>query len=103
MSRAGSAILPMPRADKEEVRLGVVLSVQFYGDGTDPGPASKMSYTVRVNGEVGPAVGIVPSIQRWDDTWDVDAIAPGTPVAVHIVGGRWHVLMREERHAEECP
>lgn len=103
MSRAASTIMPLPRSDKEEVRLGVIVAVQLLNGGTNPGPSSKMAYSVRVNGEVGPVEFVRPSVQRWDDTWDVDALSPGTPVAVHIVGGKWHILAREERHAEECP
>lgn len=91
-----------PNSDRNTTHAGIILSVQLADGGTDPGPASKMSYTVEINDFPGPLTGIVPSEPRWDDSWDVDSLKPG-PITVHFVRGQLHIMAHEERAAEECP
>lgn len=102
MSRLNTSQSSGQASERNRIHEGSVLSVQLATGGTDPGPASKMSYTVAVN-DVGTLVGIVPGLPRWPDEWDVEAIKPGTPVFVASVRGQMVLMVKEERATEECP
>lgn len=66
---------------------GVVMSVQ----GTTPGPASGISYTVGINLASGVRIvdGVKPHGNRWPDALDIDGAAMvNQPIGGEVVGGR---------------
>lgn len=85
------------------VYIGFVTAI----DGTTPGPASGISYTVRINkdGSVLEVPRVVPSNGRLPDEWDVDAFPIGTLVLVINESGRLEfVFCPAERPATGvCP
>jgi hypothetical protein len=65
---------------------GVIVSVQ----GTNPGPASGITYTVTINlpsGTVATFAGVVPHNYRQPDSIDTIAATPGTWFTAFDVGG----------------
>lgn len=83
-----------------EYFVGVVESVQ----GTNPGPASGISYTVKVSagGGVASIPGIKPTSRRLPDTFDTVAAPPGTPVEIVSVSGILKVSIDEFFDTTTC-
>jgi len=63
---------------------GVIVSHQ----GTSPGPASGITYTVRVNMPEGPVEmsNVRPHGNRYPDELKITAATPGSVITVHSVG-----------------
>lgn len=81
---------------------GVIVSVQ----GTNPGPASGISYTVTVNlpnGSTATYSGVKPHNYRHPDTIDTVAATPGTWFTAFDVGGTFQYQIIEGFATTGCP
>jgi hypothetical protein len=82
--------------------LGVITAV----NGTTPGPASGITYTIVVSDPATagtfPMEGQVP-YSRWPDELDIVALVPGVPVLGAAIGGEitWHFW--EQPAFADCP
>ena len=82
--------------------LGVITAV----NGTTPGPASGITYTIMVSDPATagtfPMEGQVP-YSRWPDELDIVALTPGVPVIGAALGGEitWHFW--EQPAFADCP
>lgn len=82
--------------------LGIITAV----NGTSPGPASGITYTIVVSDPATagafPMEGQVP-YSRWPDELDIVALAPGVPVLGAAIGGEitWHFW--EQPAFADCP
>ncbi len=78
----------------------IVVSVQ----GTNPGPASGISYTLDVNHESGIVryVGVKPANNRPPDTIDTKAVAAGTACEVWFVSGFMQAIIYEFPDWQSC-
>ena len=80
---------------------GVIDSVQ----GTNPGRASGITYTVTVNlpnGSTATFSGVKPHNQRYPDTIDTRAATPGTWFTAFDVGGTFQYQIIEIADTTEC-
>ncbi len=79
------------------VRSGVVLSHQ----GTSPGLSSGITYTVRLDMDGSTTVieGVVPMDGRWPAPYIIRAVAAGTAIEAHDVGGELRFMF----HGAEKP
>lgn len=80
--------------------LGVIVSVQ----GTNPGPASGITYTVDVNETNGVSrlAGIVPACGRVPDAIDTKAAAPGSACLVYAMHNRLFFMIYEWPDTASC-
>lgn len=85
-----------------EVIHGVVESVQ----GTNPGPASGITYTVLVNmpdrSESVRFAGVVPHNTRYPDDMDIRAATPGSVVSGVLIHGELQLTIIEIPDFAEC-
>lgn len=73
--------------------------------GTNPGPASGISYTVKMSfpsGTVAVVSGVKPHNWRWPNTLDTQAATPGTAVLAYDVGGQMQFFICEGLATTEC-
>lgn len=79
---------------------GSIVSVQ----GTNPGPASGISYTIDVNHDGGVVryAGVKPAWNRPPDTFDTKAAPTGSAVLVAFVAGYIQAFIPEFFDAQSC-
>lgn len=79
---------------------GVVVSVQ----GTNPGPASGITYTIDVNMANGVVrfTGVKPSWNRPPEAFDTKAASPGTGLLVAFVAGYMQAFIPEFFDTQSC-
>lgn len=80
--------------------LGVIVSVQ----GTNPGPASGITYTVDVNDANGVSrvVGVVPCESRPPDAYDIKAAGVGSGCLVYVLNQKMFFFIREYIDVGAC-
>lgn len=82
--------------------MGVIVSVQ----GQNPGPASGISYTVKVNlpnGSTAQFSEVKPHNYRHPDTIDTVAATPGSGFAYFSIGGQFQYQIIEGFATSGCP
>jgi hypothetical protein len=91
---------------KEEIVSGIIDSVQ----GTNPGPASGITYTIKINTDAGPILipGVRPCNQRPADDVDIRVtVDPDPEKRTKVLGVKngeyYEFMIIEQQDYAECP